>query len=82
MGTATPTILKQHRNILYTNLLISGKLNSHLAEIDRQATDMCFRLVKELAEQESVTEALKACKSNGVGWSYEQHPKSCRGGCV
>ena len=54
--------LKQHRKILYTNLLTSGKLNSHLAEIDKQATDMCFRLVKELAEKEGVTEALKAEK--------------------
>lgn len=40
--------------------MASGKLNAHLAEIDKQATDMCFRLVKELAEQEGITEALKA----------------------
>lgn len=58
--------LKQHRKILYTNLLTSGKLNSHLAEIDKQATNMCFRLVKELAEQEGVTEALKV--ENQIEW--------------
>lgn len=58
--------LKQHRKILYTNLLTSGKLNSHLAEIDKQATDMFFRLVKELAKQEGVTEALKA--ENQIEW--------------
>ncbi len=58
--------LKQHRKILYTNLLTSGKLNSHLAEIDEQATDMCFRLVKELAEKEGVTEQLKA--ENQMEW--------------
>ncbi len=58
--------LKQHRKILYTNLLTSGKLNSHLAEIDKQATDMCFRLVKEFAEQEGVTEQLKA--ENQMEW--------------
>lgn len=58
--------LKQHRKILYTNLLTSGKLNSHLAEIDKQATEMCFRLVKELAEKEGVTEALKA--ENQMEW--------------
>ncbi len=58
--------LKQHRKILYTNLLTSGKLNSHLAEVDKQATDMCFRLVKELAEQEGVTEQLKA--KNQMEW--------------
>ncbi len=58
--------LKQHRKILYTNLLTSGKLNSHLAEIDKQATDICFRLVKQFAEQEGVTEALKA--ENQMEW--------------
>ncbi len=47
--------LKQHRKILFTNLLTSGKLNTYLAEIDKQAEDKCFRLVKQLAEQEGVT---------------------------
>ena len=58
--------LKRQRKVLYINLLTSGKLNSHLAEIDKQATDMCFRLVKELAEQECVTEQLKA--ENQMEW--------------
>ena len=58
--------LKQHRKILYTNLLISGKLNSHLAEIDKEAEEMCFRLVKESAEQEGVTESLKS--ENQMEW--------------
>ncbi len=58
--------LKQHRKILYTNLLTSGKLNSNLAEIDKQATDMCFWLVKQLAEREGVTEQLKA--ENQMKW--------------
>ncbi len=58
--------LKQHRKILFINLLTSGKLNSHLAEIDKQATEMCFRLVKELAEKEGVTEQLKA--ENQMEW--------------
>ena len=39
---------------------ISGKLNSHIAEIDKQANDMFFRLVKELAEKEKITEELKS----------------------
>ena len=52
--------LKQHRKGLYSELLISGKLNSYLADIDRQAEEMFPRLVKQLAEKESVTEALKA----------------------
>ncbi len=58
--------LKQHRKVLYTNILTSGKLNSHLAEIDKQAEDMFFRLVKELAEKEGVTEQLKA--ENQMEW--------------
>lgn len=51
--------LKQHRKVLYTNLLTSGKLNSYLADIDRQAEEMFLRLVKKMAETEGVTEALK-----------------------
>ncbi len=58
--------LKQHRKVLYTNLLTSGKLNSHLAEIDKQAEDMFFRVVKQLAEKENVTEKLKA--ENQMEW--------------
>ncbi len=58
--------LKQHRKVLYTNLLTSGKLNSHLAEIDKQATDMYFRLIKQLAESEGMTEQLKA--DNPMEW--------------
>ncbi len=58
--------LKQHRKVLYTNLLTSGKLNSHLAEIDKQAEDMFFRVVKQLAEKEGVTEKLKA--ENQMEW--------------
>ena len=58
--------LKQHRKVLYTNLLTSGKLNSHLAEIDKQAEDMFFRVVKQLAEEEGVTEKLKA--ENQMEW--------------
>ena len=52
--------LKQHRKILYYNLLTSGKLNSYLTDIDKQAEKMYFRLVKQMAEREGVTELLKA----------------------
>lgn len=48
------------------NLLTSGKLHRHLAEIDKQAEDMVFRLVKEMAEREGVTEQLKA--ENQMKW--------------
>lgn len=52
--------LKQHRKVLYTNLLTSGMLNSYLADIDRQAKDMFLRLVEQMAEREGITEKLKA----------------------
>jgi hypothetical protein len=52
--------LKQHRKVLYSELLISGKLNDYLADINEQAEEMFSRLVKQLAEKEGVTEVLKA----------------------
>lgn len=58
--------LKQHRKVLYTNLLTSGKLNSYLANIDEQAEGMFFRLVKQMAEREGVTEQLKV--ENQMEW--------------
>ena len=52
--------LKQHHKVLYYNLLTSGKLHSHLADIEEQAQQLFLRLVKELAEKEGVTEQLKS----------------------
>ena len=54
--------IKQHRKTLYLNLLTTGKLNGYLADIDKQAEEMLFRLVKQMAEREGVTEQLKADK--------------------
>lgn len=59
-GQRHPCYLKSHRKALYTSLLTSGKLNSYLADIDRQAEEMFSRLVKQLSEKEGVTETLKA----------------------
>lgn len=52
--------LKQHHKVLYYNLLTSGKLHSHLADIEEQAQQLFLRLVRELAEKEGVTEQLKS----------------------
>ena len=52
--------LKQNHKVRYYNLLTSGKLNSYLADVEQQAQHLFLRLVKELAEQENVTEELKA----------------------
>ena len=52
--------LKQHRKVLYSELLISGKLNDYLADLNEQAEELFSQLVKQLAEKEGVTKALKA----------------------
>ena len=52
--------LKQHRKGLYSELLISGKLNDYLADLNEQAEKLFSWLVKQLAEKEGVTEAIKA----------------------
>ena len=52
--------LKRHRNGIYTGMLLSGKLNAHLAEIDRQATGMFEQLTRQMAAEQGVTERLKA----------------------
>ena len=52
--------LKEHKRIVYLNLLTSGRLNEYLASVDEQAKDMFSRLVKEYADRQGVTERLKA----------------------
>ena len=52
--------LKQYHKVIYYNLLTSGKLHSHLADIEEQAHQLFLRLVKEYAATEGITEQLKA----------------------
>ena len=52
--------LKQHRRLLYLNLLTSGKLNDHLHETDATANDRMDFISRQIAENEDVTEKLKA----------------------
>lgn len=58
--------IKQHNRISYTQLLISGKLNDHLAEINTQAENMFQQLIKHMAEREGITEKIKA--ENQMAW--------------
>ena len=58
--------LKDHRRATYAALFTNGKLNSYLADIDRQAEAMFLRLVKQMAEAEGVAETLKA--ANQMEW--------------
>ena len=58
--------LKEQKQLVYINLLISGRLNEYLASVDEQAEDMFSRLVKEYAERQGVTERLK--EENQLLW--------------
>ncbi len=55
--------LKHHRKVLYYNLLTSGKLHSHLADVEEQAQDLFSRIVKQYAEKDGITEQLKTADS-------------------
>lgn len=52
--------IKEYRPVLYTRLVVSGKLSSYLAEVDNQAKEMLDLLVKQIAEKQGITEQLKA----------------------
>ena len=52
--------LKEHRRVLYINLLTSGKLTQHLNTVDRQSREMLELLVKQMAQAQGITEQLKA----------------------
>ena len=59
-GRMRKRYLKEHRPILFSNLLLSGKLDQHLAEIDHACVEGIDLLTRQIADQEGVTEALKA----------------------
>ena len=59
--------IRQHRKALYTALWIGGRLNDYLADIDRQAEEMLFQLVKDYAQRQGITERLKA--ENQMEWA-------------
>ena len=65
-GMLRRSYLREHRDGIYTGMLLSGKLNGHLEEIDRTASEMMNRLTTELAKAQGVTESLKA--SNQMKW--------------
>ena len=58
--------LREHRKALYNALLLSGKLDSHLADINQQAEDMFSQLLKQMAVQKVIAEQLKA--DNQMRW--------------
>ena len=58
--------LKQYRKVTYTNLLINGKINAYLADIDRQAQERFERLIEDMKQAQGITEHLKA--ENALDW--------------
>ena len=66
-GIRRRNYLKQHHDGIYTGMLLSGKLNAHLEEIDRSANEMFDMLIKQYAALEGVSEALKA--SDQLKWT-------------
>ncbi len=59
--------LKQHQKVTYTNLLTSGKLNTYLADINRQAQERFERLIEDMKQAQGITEQLKA--ENALEWT-------------
>ena len=59
-GRRRQQYLQEHRNGLYTAMLLSGKLSAHLQQIDEQADEMYALLIRQLAAQAGITEQLKA----------------------
>ena len=59
-GLRRKNYLLKNKKSLYTGMLLSGKLNAHLEEVDRTASEMLARLIADMANREGVTEALKA----------------------
>jgi len=65
-GRVRRNYLKEHRKVLYTNLMVEGTLFKHLAEIDQSCNERMEAIVSAMAKQEGVTEALKS--SDQMEW--------------
>lgn len=65
-GMLRQTFLQEHHNGTYTSMLLTGRLEPHLREIDRQAQEQIDRMVEEIMKRDGVTEAVKA--SDPMGW--------------
>ena len=70
-GTRHYHHLKKANRVLFSQLVISGKMNDYLADIDNQAEEMFSQLVKQLVERDGITEALKA--DNQMLWVQQMN---------
>ena len=78
-GLRRKNYLLRNKKPLYTGMLLSGKLNAHLEEIDQSASEMFAKLVEDMAKREGVTETLKAenqmewvCRMNAIRSAAEE----------
>ena len=65
-GMLRETFLKEHHHGTYTSMLLTGRLEPHLREIDQQAREQVDRMVDELKKRNGVNEAMKA--RDQMGW--------------
>lgn len=65
-GQRHKAYLKEHREVVYTTMLTEGKLNSYLADIDKQAQERLETLIEQMKQAEGITEQLKA--ENALNW--------------
>jgi hypothetical protein len=63
--------LREQKGAIYTALLLGGKLDAHLMEIDQQAEELFSRLVQQVAEREGITERIKV--ENQMEWVGKMH---------
>ena len=75
-GRMRKRYLKEHRPVLYTNMLVTGKLDRHLAEIDMACEEQMQLLIKQMAQRNGVTEALKA--TDQMEWVRRMNSIRCR----
>ena len=71
--------LKEHRQVFYSQLVLSDKLASYLEEIDQSASEMMERLIKDMAERQGRDGTAESRKSTALGGNDEQYPLCRRG---
>lgn len=77
-GMLHKAYLKLRKPAYYQSLLLSGKLDTVLADVEKQAAERYEVLIEQMSQQEGVSEKTERRKSDGVGMPHEQSGKSCR----
>ncbi len=73
--------LQEHKKVFYTTLLTSGKLNTYIADVDKQAEECFERLVKQMKQSQGITEQLKS--ENVLEWGQRMNSiRACAKGIL